>query len=347
MQGDILMKKVSYEYSILLIQFIIITFFLLVLSNYYIQTTETNFLKNKMYSTNVLGLNFSEVKTDKNINTNSFTNLIGADCVLYKQIQSNKRIIRAVYLKNDVFDYSSFIKTGRFFTDEDFNSQEAVAVIGFSMEQEIVKKDGIEYIGLEDSLYRVIGIFEETSEDLDNTIYVNLNSYIGHDSMLGLYYIDSQTEKNVRQTAKNIEENLSDYYSISEVQYEQEKEDLNLLFKVIYVLAIITAICNLINSSYYFILRQRYTIAVKKLCGLTNKYMIINYCEKITCILTIGYLAGIFITLIIDKYTILKLNNLNLKHYLFVFLLLIIISMYIVIELIQNNKKVDISANLK
>ncbi|MHB8061680.1 MAG: ABC transporter permease [Ruminiclostridium sp.] len=342
------MKRISYEYVILFVQMTMIGFFLIILSNYYIVSQNKDFLGNDTFSNHVLGVSISYAepehdKTDYQLPYNAFE----GSYMIYKHISADNHIKRGIYGTNDVFEFSNYIEEGRFFSEQDFQNDKPITVIGTDILSETIMKEGIRYYGVNDSLYEVIGVFRETREDLDNTVFLNLNYLLKHENVTGLYYIDAKETNTAKKIITEIENSIPKELSTMEIKHEKIKEALLPSYKIIYCLVIITAFCNLIITSYFFVIRQKYKTAVKKLCGLTNQRMAFEY-GRLIGILTLGAFALTVVAIsLFHNNTLLKMNQLSLINYVLVLFLLILVGVVITYQVVWNSMKVDISSTLK
>ena len=290
------MKKIEYSYLVMALQMMIITFFIIILSSVTIIAESQSFLNNKMFTSYVKGINLK----DDTLDFSKITDYAGRNTVIYKYLSEENHIKRAIYCSSDIIGFDQYIENGRFFSNEDCNSNYPLAVIGHNVLSDIIEKNGEMYYGHNETLYKVIGVFRKTDSDLDSVVYINLSYIFEVSGSAGIYYIDSTNSENVTQTVNHFLEHINTVL----FEYEQPKNDMNVSHKIKFLLAIITAFCNLVITAHYFILKQEYKIAVKKMCGYSNKDMVLKYIGNISLIAIISYALGCGLAIILTNITL-------------------------------------------
>ena len=301
-----------------------------------------------MYSNQVKGISisyagFSQQKTDYQLRYDNFE----GDFMIYKQISEDQHIKRGVYGTKDVFEFANYIKEGRFFVKQDFKNDEPVTVIGSEIWPQTTVKDGIRYYAVNDSLFKVIGVFKKTGKELDNTIFLNLNYLMAREDVTGLYYIDSKETNTVNKLLSKVEGSMPPELRAKEIKYEKVKEELHPDYKRMFFLVIITALCNLIITSHFFVIRQKYKTAVKKLCGLTNRRIAFEYSVIIAIIIISSFAFNVILINLLNNISLINMDQLSIINYVLVFFLLLLVGGFITYQIVRDNMKVDISATLK
>ena len=311
------------------------------LSVFFITVSSAEYLENRMYSANVKGIHIQSADTPILEKIES----LNSGYVITKTIDDELRIKRGYYSTSDLFGLSAFIETGRFFTNSDYKENSPVAVIGADIIADTVTENGKTYYGYSNTQYEVIGIFKQTNSDLDKAAYLNLTYLLDSEGSSGLYCIDGNSE----DVSKAVNAFINDSRTkSSEIKIEQKNYDMNVGHKIKFYCAIIAALCNLIIISYYFVSRQSYKTAVKKLCGFTNKRLSVSYAVTLTCITIGGYLIGAGILYLVQKNVPgLQMAMLDPIHYIIVLICIVLSGGLITASIIKKVMKVDISSILK
>lgn len=334
------MKKVPYSYVVLTLQMVIITFFVIILSSVTLTADSQSFLNNKMFTGYVQGLNIK----NNDLDLSAFSDSAGSNTVVYKYLSEENQIKRAVYCSSDVLGLGEYIENGRFFTKEDCTSEQPLAVIGNDVLSDTIEENGEMYYGHNETLYKVIGVFKRTDSDLDCAVYLNLSYVLGISGSAGTYYIDSTESENSMQTANDI----SEHTDSSAFEYEQPQNDMNISHKMKFALAVVAAFCNLLMTAHYFILKQKYKIAVKKLCGYTNKSMMLKYVRNISVITILAYMIGSGLAVLLTRITIsFSESQFSISSFVAAFVIAAVTAVVVTCQLIANAAKVNISSVLK
>ncbi len=334
------MKKVPYSYIVLTLQMVIITFFVIILSSVTLTADSQSFLNNKMFTSNVQGLSVK----NNDLNLYTFADSVGSNAVVYKYLSEESQIKRAVYCSSDVLGFSEYIEIGRFFSKEDCRSELPLAVIGNNVLSDTIEENGEMYYGHNETLYRVIGVFKKTNSDLDRAVYLNLSYVLGTSGSAGTYYIDSEDLEHSVQTR-----DLAAKYTEGTVfEYEQPQNDMNVSHKIKFALAVIAAFCNLLMTAHYFILKQKYKIAVKKLCGYTNKSMMFKYVRNISMITILAYTIGSGLAVLLTRVTLsFSESQFSVSSFAAALIIVVMTAVIVTCQLIANSAKVNISSVLK
>lgn len=192
---------------------------------------------------------------------------------------------------------------GRFFHKEDFGGSKKVAVIGKEREEEIVKKDGKEYIYIENDYYNVIGIlgYEKKVSAYDDCIYINLDSLLNRDKsyLNGNYIIDGRKESD------NIVKKLIDSNKSMEfIEYEDEvyssqeiKDYITDPFKSMIVVVIALILSTSIITEFW-IKKRKKEIGIKRAMGANKMTISIGIIHELILISTISYIIGYLLYLL-------------------------------------------------
>lgn len=323
-----------------MLQMVIITFFVIILASVTLTAESQSFLNNKMFTSHVQGVN---IKNDS-LDSSDFLESIDNNTVIYKYISEESQIKRAVYCSSDILGFNDYIESGHFFSKDDFSSTLPLAVIGNDVLSDTIEENGEVYYGHNETLYKIIGVFKKTESDLDRAVYLNLTYVIQATGSAGTYYIDGTNSENTMQAVDRIVKHTDGTF----FEYEQPKDDMNISHKIKFVLAIVAAFCNLIMTAHYFVLKQKYKIAVKKLCGYTNRHMVAKYVRDISIITIFSYIIGSGAAVFLTKITLsFGDSQFSISSFTAALIIVVITAVIVTCQLIINASKVDISGVLK
>ena len=295
-------------------------FFSLIVGN--IENISKSILEvNNQLTSNHIGISFNDIlKNDEIIE-------------LINKIKQSKNIIIKYYLQsgfdydvksegiffNGSFNNSYNLLEGRFFTNEDFNTDSNLAVIG----KDILKYTKIEnnkrYILRGLDKYEVIGIIgkEDLSSRYDNTILYNLNSILNNNESLNknTWWIDSlyNSKNEIKEIVTNVVNNESiqiiDKVENSPNPLEQAVK-LSKTLIMSFILIILCIFLTLVRSILYWIESISLEIGIRKNYGATNKEVFFNIVTRYILI----SIFSMIISLIIQK-LFFKINFLGLLNY--------------------------------
>lgn len=338
------MKKFSYEYILFWIQITIITFFVLLLSAFYFEISGNNYLENGLYSENVKGFKLEDGGREREA-VKGLMEKCDKEVSIFRFISDDNDLKRGYYSKGEeVFPFSSYISKGRFFNATDFKEKRKVAVVGSEAVDSLFVENGKYYYGYDENKYEVLGVFKKTNTDLDRVVYLNLQSLLDTQTVDGIYYVDSKNEK---KNIESIEEILSYGIDAQEIIYEKKQEDMNVSHKIKFILAVIAAFCNLITISIYFSEKQKYKIAVMKLCGLRNLEIEIGYLKKLIPIVIFAFLSGIGLLYLCRKTSFVSFDQTGIRNYMLTGVIVCFATVLIIYQLINALRQTDISSTLK
>lgn len=348
------MKRVSFEWILYYLQITFVGIFVLVLGVYNMGVKQKDFLERGMYTDNVQGMQLSSdylVSVCGETVDFSIPQINSGDFMIYKRLSEEyNEIVRGIYGTKDIFEYSSYIKLGKFFDESDYKDKSATAVIGSSMLDKIYTENGKQYFGYDNQLFEVIGIFKETNSDLDYTVYLNLTSLIENMDNYGLYYVDAKTSEIVENVMQSMETNAGKKYSISRVSYEAKTVyGLSAMNNTLLFCAIFAAMINLLISSAFFVADKRYTVAIQKMCGMVRKDLLIQYGKNILILLLISLISVYLIVYYFSGYMgfFFELNSLGWQHYAITAVFLVLIGIVVTRYIVKQAESVDICSTLK
>ena len=148
--------RVSFEWILYYLQLTFVGIFVLVLCAYQMEVKQKDFLKRGMYSDHVQGMQLSSAYLSSAHGETvdfSIPRLDGGDFMIYKRLSEEyNEIVRGVYGTKDLFDFSSYLQSGKFFQERDYKNKTATAVIGSSMLDRVYTKNGKWYVGYDSQL---------------------------------------------------------------------------------------------------------------------------------------------------------------------------------------------------
>lgn len=221
---------------------------------------------------------------------------------------------------------SSSVIEGRFFNKEDFFNKEFKAVVGknvLSSENYFENDNGKKYFRFYNNDYEVIGhISSNVSNMLDNTVFVNLDSF---DGKLGGFIIDSSKSSNIT----TIVNGLKREYDVNIIRkddnfikrYIFNDEDRYILYILVTIFATMLMIILLIFTLHYY----SEEVKVKRIIGTSFKNIFLDMFRSVTFLTVV---TTIFVAII---YAISYSIFLKSIHIGFYFHMLVIVSLTILV----------------
>jgi len=209
-----------------------------------------------------------------------------------------KDSIRAVYSKGEY--QIPTIYDGRYFTQEEFDSEAAVCVVGKLVAERALKEgeDGKKYFSHYGVDYEVIGyIGVSKATDLDNMVMLNMKRFNKDMHYFTTYYIDANDKETVEAVKNNFVAEFNDEVAAEACRvsvYEREHTSVLDMGEATYLFMIAFGmiIINGVLSIYQFIDKRAYSAAVKKLCGFSMVGVIFELMVNFFVMTTIGFVAG-------------------------------------------------------
>ncbi|WP_160669842.1 FtsX-like permease family protein [Clostridium sp. C8-1-8] len=189
----------------------------------------------------------------------------------------------ALYFNSKLSESPSILK-GRFLNSDDFSKAEGFAVIGKNLLKNTIEKDGSRIFVYEKKQYKVIGICGDDNKDVpdNNRFYINVNYYmkgLEHSNDIGWVFDNIYGKRDFiskLESGLNVKIDERDVKALntkSLVINGMRDKKSNLINTAV---VLITLIITLVNTSFFWFGKRRKEIAVRKLCGGTNKRIIIN-----------------------------------------------------------------------
>lgn len=216
--------------------------------------------------------------------------------------------------------YKPDIVNGSFFSKEQANSNEKIAIVGRRFENKIYKKNNNEYIKIDNEEFKVIGI-NKTINDINSIfipIKVFLNMYSNEEIMnVKILAINKLIEQQLYY--KNIVSMMTKDSVL--IDFKSEAYNLsNYILTFISFLILIIAIINIINFTVFWIAQRKKEIAIRKVVGATNSDIRKLIFSEILVLSFIALISSIIVQsiiyfivnklLILDFYLSISLKNL-------------------------------------
>ena len=344
------MRKSNSIYLLYMLQILFIGIFIFVLLAYNYKINENDFLANHMYSNNVSGIQLSDHQFPEQVDFE--IPCIKSDFMIYKYLAEDSiEIIRGVYGTKDIFQFYKQIETGRFFDINDYEDKSLTVVVGSEILPLTTSENDKKYYIYNQEKYEVIGVFKNTNTDLDNSVYLNLTHLLEVEDNIGLYYVDANRKEVVESVLTQMRQNALGKYRTLDVTYESNLDDgLGSMANTLLIFSAIASILCLCITTIFFIQQQNYSVAIKKMCGMTQKNLFVFYGKRmiaLTCIsliLLILIMKGITITF---NNSFFSLTTLSIEHYILTTLCMIILAFAIAYYVSKSANKVNISITLK
>ncbi|OTN76385.1 hypothetical protein A5886_001462 [Enterococcus sp. 8G7_MSG3316] len=339
------MKKIPYEYILYYFQLALVSFFILVLLCFHLDFQEKNFLKRGMFSENFIGF---DVMNHSN-QPHSFPFAVSSGVVLSKElIEMPQEIVRGYY-GADIFGFADFLEEGVFIRVSDQAQKRPVAVLGKEMLSQTVVKNGRRYVGFHQQEFEVIGVFRETKTDLDFAVYLNLTA-LHREDIGGRYYIDGKNDAEVTATYHQIEASLASDIQLSKSIFREHLEFVMASrTRLLLLFALIAANANIIVTTIFFIYRQRYKVAVQKLCGMTKNAIALHYFKILLYISSLSFVTVVLLRQFLgsNHYSLFYLERLTWMHFGVLAVSMATLACMIVIFILFSMEEVNISDTLK
>lgn len=211
---------------------------------------------------------------------------------------------KGVYFNGD-FNYSYNILEGRFFTKEDMDSTENLAIIGKNIIEYTIIENNQRYLKQGNEKYKVIGIIGKNnlSTRYDDLVLYNLNSILSRNEYVfgNTWYIDnlsldrSNVIKNVNSTINNNLVQISEQNFFPNPIEFSIKSSRFLVVGISFIL--ICIFFTLVKSTIFWIKSLELEIGIRKDYGATNLTIILDIISRY---LIISILSLIF-SLIANK----------------------------------------------
>ena len=347
------MRKISYGKIILIIMYAIVSMFALMLINSILTAANDDMYYNEFYTQNMRKFNINYGK-----GADFPYNDLGDDYALYFCIveasDRDNDSVRAAYLKGNV-PVPDMLE-GRFFTEEEMENGEKVAVLGALCKRNVEEKDGKEYYTFGNVRYEVIGYMgrEDEVTDLDNMVWLNMGAYLDKASAVGRFAVDTGSETETAEVADRLLETLPEENrsQAAEIIHERKIRSISYFTRKIYNFIIIAIIINIAIVSVYYIDKRMYVIAVKKLVGASFMSIAGDIAAEYASFAAVGVVIGI-ISAFLLRFTPFAssdevyMMSFSVPSVLVMFAATILLSLVISVIPIVRVYRYDLSQNIK
>lgn len=291
-----LRKPLRIEDMILIAFSFLSSALLVIMLTYFIEKDEIALLTNNFYSEHSIHFLLRE---DNQSHTDLTKLAKNEEYILFKENISDDPYIKGIYI-NGKPKLPSTIE-GRFFKEEDFFSDNRIAVIGKNVKNTIIKKNK-EYYSFDGEFYEVIGKMGGDFETkIDHTVYLNLNKTLY--SPTNFYVLDGSKDNEsiynqfISLLGEKIER-LDIAQKGSGSFYENENNNLKIVVLLVGSSVFIINIF-LIN---YWIYKKKVFIAINYLIGHPPFKFWLTFGKRyFTIFISSHLLSCIFLTLLISN----------------------------------------------
>lgn len=345
------MKKMKV-YTLYLMQLVIIGIFILVLSGDRIHMGQKNYFENEMFTEHVKGLQMSNLQLNEKV-AFLIPILPDTDYMVYRYLSnSEKATVRGVFGTSDVFGFSGMLKEGRFFTDNDYDAKTMTAVIGANIIPETLEHNEKRFYLYDNVEYEVIGVFAEQGNIADRAVFLNLMALDANISQTGgIYYVDAKEQDAVDAVIEQIKFEVGNRFTVTNIAFEpMTSRELGRYFTTLFVFCNISAILCFVITTIFLISSQRYSIAVRKLCGMTKWDLFMHYGKVMACIIIVAFLLIVLTMQLLTIFlpiSVFRDSGINAGHYLIMGLILVGIGFCSTYHITRLSSAIDISSVLK
>ena len=294
------MSRKFFEQVVLTFLFAVVSTFVLTMISFLDFGTKSDLNYNEFFSKNAMSVRVITSGHSGPFEVDFFN--LGENYSISRNVNMTtdyeKDSIRAVYAKGE-YEIPT-VYEGRYITQEEFDSEAAVCVVGKLVAERSLKEgeDGKKYFTHYGVDYEVVGYIGVTkSTDLDNMVILNMKCFNKDMHYLASYYIDSVDAESVDAVKNNFvaqfdEELAAEYCKVS-VNFREHTSVLDMgEATTLFYIAFGVLIINVILSVYQYINQRAYSDAVKKLCGFSMVGVIAELMLNFFVMTTIGFIFG-------------------------------------------------------
>nr|WP_243277953.1 ABC transporter permease [Clostridium yunnanense] len=188
---------------------------------------------------------------------------------LRKSIKDREYSLKGIYYTKDYTDKN--VLGNKKFSSAQADSTDQVAIVGMKLKNYIYKRDGNEYISLDSTEFRVVGInelpFNGTSIIIPLKTFLKLQGNQNIMDMTFLMISDNINKYSLEQDFQRLSNINGGVIDLTSEQYNFSNGVLNVITFIIIVIAII----NVMNFTVLWISERTKEIALRKTVGATNK----------------------------------------------------------------------------
>lgn len=318
------MIKISFKKSIfIIITFTVISFIFSLFTSFFQSIYSVNKENTDFLSENALKIRVQDVPT-LNKKDFQFFQSLNKNILMYKDL--SKPLYKGIYFSGNKTPKVP-MKSGRFFTKEDFENDTKLAIVGSEVFTNCTVEDNKHYFDDESGRYLVIGVMgsDDKKTYLDSSVYVNLNSVFQKgefDYSSGFYYIDCGKES-IATFEKFKKYLTSKRLNIVVESFEDDRLKspfLDLLSGafsgfVFIALILVCLALNTVSLTTDWIENKEKELAIRKTFGGTDKQISRRILLEYEFIVTSSFILGFILYVIFIKSKIFDIPN--MKVYFF------------------------------
>ena len=317
-------RRINYEPIVIVLTFLMITIFAVIFSNQLLKAAVNNRYYNNFYGGDCrkIKIEASEPKFTLDVTD------LGDNYVIYDHLSSDNDSIsyvddqvRAVYGKG-AYPKPPMLE-GEYFTEEQLLSSEPLCVIGSEAKERTatLADDGNWYYPYRGINYKVIGIAGlDKVSDIDIAVFLNWGGYFSTtDLYAGTYYIDANSDTVIDSVFLEFVAELDSLleqadskrapFSYMQLVHKSMIRQFDSTVQLIYIICIIILMVNLLLVSLYYISKNEYIFAVKKLCGFSLTEILFDVTGKYILLGAGGFALGLGALLIIKNFFTESISN--------------------------------------
>lgn len=204
--------------------------------------------------------------------------------------------------------------SGRYFTKEDFQDGNAVAVVSVDRADEIEKSESRQYIKIAGERYEVIGTFD--NPDYADKVYINMISSLhrSYGFPIDGDYLVSNVETSKVDDWRNFISKNNGYTEVIKPTLIGSVKDILREYSsvvIVFLLCIFAIALNAINGIYYWLLKRKEEITIRLLVGATQsnvvKMILIDFSQKIV----VSFVMSLLFSLML--FQLISVSGLNLS----------------------------------
>ena len=333
------MTKVKSEEIVLGAVFFVITIVSIFFLSYISESYKLHVLSQGFYSGNTkyFKCNISEEAYDS-----LFTQLNNA--IFYAELDINYDI-RGILFSGKV-EQPDMI-SGRFLEESDFRQGRKTAVIGQNYKQDLIMKNGRQYVIFGDELFEVVGVMGYSQRSkIDDACFLSLSYEMLENNEQIIFALDSKNQNTVDQTMQLMQAANNQIKRI-----DRESKDIGRFFKdenismFLYITFVLFFMTTNIFISLYWIDKRRKEIAIVRLVGFNNQIVFKRIIGRFYAIATISFLFGIALGIFLIK--ILEFSAILLTNVLVLYCFIMICCTVSTIVPVKKSLNINVITQLR
>lgn len=299
-------------------------------------------------------------------NTETRFNLVGIQNLSKEELIKCIKLTRDIYIEKNKLEPGSYLGkaiyfnekqkdiphmvSGEYFKEENFISDEPVAVVGKDvLKYSAIEKNGERYFEYENIQYKIIGVmgYENRSSISDLEFIINLNAYVLNPNSViseSNYLIDSKSDINIFESFIKGINNLGLEINYEIMPNDNNKLDFNYFLEnssyiiIIFILMIFLVFINVFNITLQWIERKKKQIGIKKALGGTNAKIAFEIILEYQFLALISFVLGIVLYIVVIKSKVISIFNADiyliatLMTYIFSSIIALMVSLLAIIK---------------